>query len=177
MGTNECTCTKLGPVFSALAIAPEGIAIISVVPIALWLPARQPVHVDICCAEANANVPFPALADHLHLKVVDGERCGHKRICAYAGCILVCTARACRRARPAQIASHLASSERWLTSVGVARQTCHTRTSRALLALLERRTCVLDPGFLDVQMSTIASRAGTLLPSRWQDQAPLVRSH
>ena len=74
------TCLKLRPIFSALAIASEGIAIIPMVAIALGLPARQPVHVYICCTEAPSNVALPALADYLHFEIVDWERGGTKTL-------------------------------------------------------------------------------------------------
>ena len=89
------TCLELRPIFSALAITSEGIAIIPMVAIALGLPAGQPVHVNICCTEAHSNVALPALADYLHFKIVDWERRRYKNVRSNACCILIGTARAC----------------------------------------------------------------------------------
>ncbi len=99
-GEEGLTSLELGPVLAALAVAPEGVPVVAVVAVALGLPAGQPVHVDVGGAEAQPDVPLSALADDLHLKVVQRQRGRDVQVCSDAGCILVCAAWACSNGMP-----------------------------------------------------------------------------
>ena len=99
-GMEGLTSLELGPILAALAIAAEGVPVVAVVAIALGLPAGQPVHVDVGGAEAQPDVPLPALAYHLHLEVVQRQRGRDVQVCSDAGCILVCAAWACSSGMP-----------------------------------------------------------------------------
>lgn len=47
-------CAKCWTIAPSLPITAESIAIVAMVPVALRLPTREPVHVHISCAEAHS---------------------------------------------------------------------------------------------------------------------------
>ena len=58
------------------------------VPIRVFVPPGQSVHVDRLGAQAHPHVPVPPLAHYLHLEVVDAAGGGDRVRGSDAACIL-----------------------------------------------------------------------------------------
>ena len=69
--TNHIVRSESWPVSLTSARTTEAVPVISVVAIALFVPARQSVHVDPLGGQTDSHVAVPALAHNLHLEVVE----------------------------------------------------------------------------------------------------------
>ena len=69
--TNHVVRSESWPVGLTSAGAAEAVTVISVISVALFVPAGQPVHVDALGRQTNSHVAVPALAHNLHLEVVE----------------------------------------------------------------------------------------------------------
>ena len=67
---NDISCGEGGTVGLTSAGAAEAVTIVSMVSVALFVPAWQPVHVDPLGRQTHPHVAVPPLGHYLDLKII-----------------------------------------------------------------------------------------------------------
>lgn len=87
------------PVRLAVARRTERVAVVAVIAERLFVPAGQPVHLEVLRRQADAHVAVASLRDDLHLEVVQATGGGYRMGGAHRGRIVVVLAYSCEKRR------------------------------------------------------------------------------